>query len=269
MRAVWIWALSLWFGAGLSAQAQGALVNPVWQWARSPTRSDVAQVYPDSAWAAASENTKFFGGSGSIECVLGEDGRPSECRPGFETPAGSGFSQATLRLAHLWQGPQVSAAPVAVGSRFSIQLRFQPVTRIVVGPRLVGVDDTDLQPWAWAGPLSLAPIAAVADTERELASVGVICVADATGRLNQCEVARDKPTECFVNLSGGMQDCRPDQLGRFEQQGGVIARFASLLRVPTVGPDGASSAGRRVWFVIVLGSLMVPPSAPPAPPRTR
>lgn len=88
------------------------------RWLQQPTLAQSMAFYPPGALRRNEEGTAV------LACVVG-DGGAVRCRPESETPVGSGFAEAAMRLSPLMRASlNDSAGQPAIGRRTRITLRF-------------------------------------------------------------------------------------------------------------------------------------------------
>ncbi|MFN5211415.1 energy transducer TonB, partial [Brevundimonas sp.] len=94
------------------------ITNP--DWVRRPSGADLARFYPERALE------RGISGSATVQGVVQENGRVTNCTIVEEDPAGQGFGRATVQLCSRFQmRPQTrDGAPVG-GARVNIPIRWQ------------------------------------------------------------------------------------------------------------------------------------------------
>jgi TonB family protein len=117
-------ATALWLQAtGSSATPQPATLEP--EWARKPDASAIGSVYPKDALKDG------LGGRATILCSVTPEGDLSVCTVDSESPPGSGFGEAALKLAPAFKMKprRVDGSAVAGGS-VRIPIRFVAPSRV-------------------------------------------------------------------------------------------------------------------------------------------
>jgi TonB family protein len=96
------------------------IINP--DWLKRPDAKRTAAAYPAAARAA------HVGGKAVVECLVGADGHPHDCRVKEETPPGMGFGDAAVQLSQetLFIPKRIDCEPVD-GGLVSIPMTFPPV----------------------------------------------------------------------------------------------------------------------------------------------
>jgi len=87
-------------------------------WSKAPKPEDMMKAYPPEAARAA------LAGTAVLECTVGASGELTACVASEETPAGSGFAEASLAMASKFQMPTKApsgASTVGRTVRFPIQ----------------------------------------------------------------------------------------------------------------------------------------------------
>ncbi len=242
--------------AAAPRQAQPVMV---YQWDKAPTRADLAGAFP-------SERPDIVSSFGSIDCTLGVDRRPKDCRPGFGPDPS--LSQAMVALADKFQGPPSN---IPAGASINIVMIYQPASQIVGPPRFVeGPDDLQGKVSDWALKPTLRRIAEIAPSKLAGANSGVVeCRVTAGGRLDDCHIftpLNAPRPRCYHGGAAG-DVCSPEDLERMKPAP-ELAVLAQAVRAPIKDLDGRPSLGRTVRFFATLMPAMAPPLqiAPPPPP---
>ena len=205
----------------------GSVIDPVW--VEAPAPGEIQEARP----AGADE----VYGRATVQCRLGDDGRPRDCNVLYERPFNQGFGEAARRLAPLFlTRSDLPAGVSSAQARVKIDITF---------PNSETVGDYS--------PLRRAPWMAVpdeADLERLFPAVArsrgisegratAECIVQDDGHLGQCE----------------LYDVTPAGVG-FEQ---AVRDIAAMFAVSPWLREGRPSAGRRVR----LPFLFVDPGAAP------
>lgn len=89
-------------------------------WLTVPSAGAVASAFP-----ATARERNVTGGTGRMSCAIAADGKLTDCTRGPELPAGSGFSDAALRLAGLYTiSPWVQGVGPSEGARIPVTVQF-------------------------------------------------------------------------------------------------------------------------------------------------
>lgn len=192
----------------------GSVIDPVW--VEAPTPHQVRDARP----AAAAD----VYGSATVQCRLGDDGRPRDCNVLYERPLNRGFGDAARDLAPLFLTR--SALPAGVSrEQARVKLNFTFPNSETVGnysalrraPWIAVPDEADLE--------RLYPAEARARGISEGRATAE-CVVQDDGHLGQCDI----------------HDVTPAGVG-FEQ---AVRDIAATFAVSPWLPEGGPSAGRRV-----------------------
>lgn len=133
-------------------------------WSRAPKPEDLTRAYPVEAARVS------LAGSAVLECTVGPTGELTACVASEETPAGSGFGEASLAVAS----------------------KFQMPTKAPSGASTVG--RTVRFPIQWMGPVQgQAPPVVVFDDSGRRGSVGFNCRVRDERSLDNCVVVDVKP----------------------------------------------------------------------------
>jgi len=92
--------------------------NP--SWISQPNADQMMRAYPNTALQ------RGLAGSATLNCLVGANGRVSDCAVTGETPSGAGFGAAAQRLSRHFRINPRTVDGAAEGSRVAINLRFVP-----------------------------------------------------------------------------------------------------------------------------------------------
>jgi hypothetical protein len=246
--------LATWAGASV-AMADPVPVAPTYVglWEKTPTRADVAQVFPESA---LNTHIKVL-----VPCTLGADRRPADCRPQIAVGPIGDTEKAAALLAGLWDGPMGQWASLPAGAAIWIGADFEPPIGVIGDPSFepsVVMPSGAFAPrkWShWTARPSLAQIAAAVPVEPapDRYHGDADCIVGDGGKLEACALEPIKGY-CMGDAGGG--PC--------PQADPILLQLTSLIRAPATTPDGHSSQGRRIYFSLVLVPVVDRRPPPPA-----
>lgn len=245
--------LVAWAGAS-AALADPAPVAPTYVglWEKTPTRADVARVFPDSA---LNMHIKVL-----VPCTLGADRRLADCRPHVMAGPIGDAEKAAAQLASLWEGPMGEWASLPAGAPIWISIDFEPPTGVIGDPSFeppVILPSGGFAPrkWSrWTQRPSLAQIVAAVPVEPAPGRYHgeADCTVGDGGKLEACVL---EPIKGYCMGEAGGGPCpQPDP---------VLLQLTSLVQAPATTLDGRSSQGRRIYFSLML--VPVVDHRPPAP----
>lgn len=133
-------------------------------WSRAPKPEDMVRAYPPEAARVS------LAGSAILECTVSATGELTACVASGETPAGSGFGDASLAIASKFQMPTKAPSGASTAGR---TVRF---------------------PIQWMGPVQgRAPPVVVYDDAGRRGSVGFNCRVRDERSLDNCVVVEVQP----------------------------------------------------------------------------
>ena len=197
-------------------------------WTRKPSASDSERYYPRTG--------NGMGGSAALRCKVTDDGGLTGCTVATEAPAGYGFGQSALNMAHLYRmrgasraGKPVAGATVIVPFSFRLaggspapELNMRPgdaailVTPMTGRQRVGGVTipcPSEAQPsrqclghsFTWRNRASPSRAIAVLSKSSQRSGVSLIeCSAKSDGMLHKCRVGGETTpasTEALLELA--------------------------------------------------------------------
>ena len=148
--------LVAWAGAS-AALADAVPVAPTYVglWERTPTRADIARVFPDSA---LNMHIKVL-----VRCTLDADRRAADCRPHVMAGPIGDAEKAAAQMASLWEGPMGEWASLPAGAPIWISIDFEPhsarLTRTMSSTGMPSVMQTmsGISAWIASAMASAAP----------------------------------------------------------------------------------------------------------------
>jgi TonB family protein len=214
--------------AAISGVAGAGQIIDQPQWVETPTVQDLSALYPDKAFKLKVK------GLASLECTIGEDGRPTKCQVLDLSPRGRGFDEAAEVAALLFRmATKDSTGASLVGRLVRLNLEFPIPTSFDTPPRIInGPTVSDM--------LAVWPTAAHGREGWAL----LRCVITVRGVPDRCQVVTEGPPG--KGFGGAALVLAPNLLYRPATLGGQSVEAPYVQRIRWVGEGPVTSPSYRM-----------------------